>query len=141
MNVAARSPAVARTATPARACHWTVERVHELFPLLRERAALRAKKLSGREQQMLAIGRSLRNNPRVMLLDEPSEGLAPIVIRTLIESIRQIRQSPSRCPNTDFAKRKRHLPSPFTACARSHQLGLGVALRFHSWTRYGRGRT
>ena len=70
---------------------WTVERVHELFPVLRERAALRAKNLSGGEQQMLAIGRSLMNNPRVMLLDEPFEGLAPIVIRTLIESIRQIR--------------------------------------------------
>ena len=71
--------------------HWTVERVHELFPVLRERATLRAKNLSGGEQQMLAIGRSLMNNPRVMLLDEPFEGLAPIVIRTLIESIRQIR--------------------------------------------------
>ena len=71
--------------------HWTVERVHELFPVLRERSALRAKNLSGGEQQMLAIGRSLMNNPRVMLLDEPFEGLAPIVIGTLIESIRQIR--------------------------------------------------
>ena len=71
--------------------HWTVERVHELFPVLRERSALRAKNLSGGEQQMLAIGRSLMNNPRVMLLDEPFEGLAPIVISTLIESIRQIR--------------------------------------------------
>ena len=70
---------------------WTVERVHELFPVLRERADLRAKNLSGGEQQMLAIGRSLMNNPRVMLLDEPFEGLAPIVIRTLIDSIRQIR--------------------------------------------------
>ena len=70
---------------------WTVERVHELFPALRERVGMRAKNLSGGEQQMLAIGRSLMNNPRAILLDEPFEGLAPIVIRTLMDCIQQIR--------------------------------------------------
>lgn len=70
---------------------WTLDRVQELFPPLRARASLRAKNLSGGEQQMLAIGRALMNNPRVLLLDEPFEGLAPIIIQTLMASIQEIR--------------------------------------------------
>jgi len=67
----------------ARATGWTLERVFELFPRLRERQAQAGGTLSGGEQQMLAIGRALMTNGRLLVLDEPSEGLAPIVVREI----------------------------------------------------------
>jgi branched-chain amino acid transport system ATP-binding protein len=66
---------------------WGLERVYTLFPRLRERRNQRAKTLSGGEQQMLAIGRALMTNPDCLIMDEPSEGLAPIIIQGLWEAI------------------------------------------------------
>jgi len=66
-----------------RADDWTIERVFDLFPRLRERASQAGGTLSGGEQQMLAVGRALLTNGRVLLLDEPSEGLAPLIVREI----------------------------------------------------------
>lgn len=72
---------------------WTAEHVYELFPDLRKLSNRRGGNLSGGEQQMLTIGRSLITNPQLLLLDEPSEGLAPLVVAALKEQIAQLRES------------------------------------------------
>jgi branched-chain amino acid transport system ATP-binding protein len=71
---------------------WSLQRVYALFPRLAERRSQRAKTLSGGEQQMLAIGRGLMTNPDCLIMDEPSEGLAPIVIEGLWEAIAKLRE-------------------------------------------------
>jgi branched-chain amino acid transport system ATP-binding protein len=74
----------------ARPGRWTVERIYELFPRLAERRRNLGNQLSGGEQQMLAVGRALIVNPRVILLDEPLEGLAPILVEELLAALRRI---------------------------------------------------
>jgi branched-chain amino acid transport system ATP-binding protein len=69
---------------------WDLERVYELFPRLRERAKQGGASLSGGEQQMLAIGRALVTNPTLLIMDEPSEGLAPVILDDLIETIQSL---------------------------------------------------
>jgi branched-chain amino acid transport system ATP-binding protein len=71
---------------------WSTERVYGVFPKLSELAGRRAGSLSGGEQQMLTVARTLMGNPRVVLLDEPSEGLAPVIVRALGEQIAALKR-------------------------------------------------
>jgi branched-chain amino acid transport system ATP-binding protein len=75
----------------ARPGQWTLERVNELFPRLEERHTQMARSLSGGEQQMLAIGRALMTNPRLLILDEATEGLAPVIRQDIWKAIRRLK--------------------------------------------------
>lgn len=72
---------------------WTLQRVYDLFPALREREGNMGNELSGGQQQMLAIGRALMTNPDLLLMDEPSEGLAPVVIEQVGETVRALKET------------------------------------------------
>jgi branched-chain amino acid transport system ATP-binding protein len=85
--VAARAPSDGRPAS------WTLDTVFAMFPRLSERVNHIAAYLSGGEQQMLAIGRALMGNPRVLLMDEPSEGLAPQIVHEVMNTIRKLKES------------------------------------------------
>jgi branched-chain amino acid transport system ATP-binding protein len=70
---------------------WTVERIYQLFPRLAERKQNRGRQLSGGEQEMLSIGRALLLNPRLLILDEPSQGLAPLIVREVFRIVQQMK--------------------------------------------------
>jgi branched-chain amino acid transport system ATP-binding protein len=71
---------------------WTLDRIHTLFPRLRDRSHYRGNRISGGEQQMLAIGRALMTNPQFLLMDEPSEGLAPLLVQELGGVLARLKQ-------------------------------------------------
>jgi branched-chain amino acid transport system ATP-binding protein len=75
----------------ARPGPWTLERVFELFPRLAERRSQLGRQLSGGEQEMLSIARPLLLNPKIMLLDEPSQGLAPLIVREVMRVVQRMR--------------------------------------------------
>jgi branched-chain amino acid transport system ATP-binding protein len=72
---------------------WTIDKIYDLFPRLKERDAFKGGTLSGGEQQMLTIGRTLMGDPTLMLIDEPTEGLAPQVVETVVAVIEEIHRS------------------------------------------------
>ncbi len=88
LMVAARGVIPGTTHAP-----WTMETIFTMFPRLAERHAQMAGYLSGGEQQMLAIGRAMMSNPRVLLMDEPSEGLAPQIVAEVMATIRKLKES------------------------------------------------
>ena len=86
-----REHLVTASARNKRAETWTLERVFDLFPNLKERLDVRARSLSGGEQSMLAIARALRTEPRCLLMDEPTEGLAPVYVDKVLDVIRALK--------------------------------------------------
>ena len=99
---------------------WNLEQVYALFPRLRERADNRANKLSGGEQQMLAIGRALMSNPDLLLMDEPTEGLAPLLVREVGRVIGELKRS-----GLSILLVEQNLALAFSVADRVHVLSRG----------------
>ena len=99
---------------------WTLERVLELFPRLAERGQNRANKLSGGEQQMLAVGRALMGNPDLLLMDEPTEGLAPSLVREVGNVIRELKRE-----GLSILLVEQNLPLALSVADRVHILSRG----------------
>jgi branched-chain amino acid transport system ATP-binding protein len=83
---------IARRMSRKKGGYWNIDTVYDLFPVLRDLRSSKGTHLSGGEQKMLAIGRALMKNPAIILLDEPAEGLAPLIVKNLIEVIKRIRE-------------------------------------------------
>jgi branched-chain amino acid transport system ATP-binding protein len=118
---------VARRRDSGGNARWTLPRVLELFPRLRERGANRANKLSGGEQQMLAIGRALMTNPELLLMDEPTEGLAPLLVREVGRVVGQLKRD-----GLSILLVEQNLPLALSVADRVHILSRGQIV--HSGT-------
>ena len=99
---------------------WTLGKVYALFPRLAERAETRANKLSGGEQQMLAIGRALMSNPALLLMDEPTEGLAPLLVREVGRVIAELKRA-----GLSILLVEQNLPMAVSVADRVHVLNRG----------------
>jgi branched-chain amino acid transport system ATP-binding protein len=111
---------VAHRAIATSSSSWTVDRVCALFPRLGERARNRANKLSGGEQQMLAIGRALMTNPDLLLMDEPTEGLAPLLVREVGRAIGELKRE-----GLSILLVEQNLPLALSVVDRVHILSRG----------------
>ena len=111
---------VARRSGAGGAGSWTLDRVYGMFPRLAERARNRANKLSGGEQQMLAIGRALMTNPELLLMDEPTEGLAPLLVREVGRAIGELKRQ-----GLSILLVEQNLPLALSVVDRVHILSRG----------------
>jgi branched-chain amino acid transport system ATP-binding protein len=101
--------------------YWTIQRVFEIFPRLQERSALGGNQLSGGEQQMLSIARALLGNPKILLLDEPTEGLAPRIVNDLIDIFSLVHKQ-----GTGIVLVEQNLKVPMRLAHRQYVLDHGV---------------
>jgi branched-chain amino acid transport system ATP-binding protein len=99
---------------------WPLARIYEIFPRLKERRKSRGTDLSGGEQQMLAIARALIRNPRIVLLDEPFEGLAPVIVRDLVTTCRRLTQA-----GRTILLVEQNLPAAMAICKRVYVINNG----------------
>jgi branched-chain amino acid transport system ATP-binding protein len=107
-------------AVPGREGRWNYETVGELFPRIRERSAHYGGQLSGGEQQMVAIGRALMANPILLLMDEPSEGLAPLIVQEVMQTMRRLKET-----GLAIVLVEQNLPLALSVADRAHIISKG----------------